>query len=329
MHYLETKSLNPYYNLAFEDYILTNKKDGNYLILWQNNNTIVIGRNQNAEGEINRKYVEEENIKVVRRMTGGGAVYHDMGNLNYSLILDLEDSEKVAFKSFMEPMVECLKSLGLDAKILGRNDILIGDKKVSGNAQRLKNGRILHHGTLLFNSSSDRIAKALNVDVQKYKSKGISSIKSRVGNIKDFLKEDMNLEQFWAYVKDFFIDKDVVEYKLTTEDIENIKDLENKKYSTWKWNFGNSPNFEIQNKRKWDSGVLEVHLNIKEGKITGIKIYGDYLALIGNEELVNSLIGSKYARNHTREILEKHPIKEMFGGIDIDEILDTFFYTGD
>ena len=150
--YLETHSQNPYYNLAFEEFVLTHRLEGEYLLLWQNDNTIVVGQNQNTEAEINRAFVEEHHINVVRRSTGGGAVYHDLGNLNYSFITDAGELQELAMQRFTAPVVEALKGLGLNAEASGRNDILVEGRKVSGTAQRVSHGRILHHGTLLFDS---------------------------------------------------------------------------------------------------------------------------------------------------------------------------------
>ena len=201
VRYLETGSTDPAYNLAFEEYVLTHRRDGAYLLLWQNDNTIVVGRNQNTAQEIDRAFVEQHHIRVVRRGTGGGAVYHDMGNLNYSFITDAGDAERMAMERFTRPIVAALQGLGLQAEASGRNDILVEGRKVSGTAQRLTDGRILHHGTLLFDSRPEMVAGALRADPAKFRSKGAKSVRSRIGNIRDFLPEDMTLPAFWDYLK--------------------------------------------------------------------------------------------------------------------------------
>ena len=201
VHYLETHSQNPYYNLAFEEYVLCHRTEGDYLLLWQNDNTIVVGRNQNTEAEINRAFVEEHHINVVRRGTGGGAVYHDLGNLNYSFITDVGD-DGISIRRFTQPVVAALRSLGLNAEASGRNDILVEGRKVSGTAQRRHAGRILHHGTLLFDANPGMVAGALNVDPEKFRSKSTKSVRARIGNIRDFLPVDMDLPAFWTYLKD-------------------------------------------------------------------------------------------------------------------------------
>ena len=185
-YYLETGSTDPTYNLAFEEYVQANRREGNYLILWQNKNAVIIGRNQNAGEEINRDFVQQHDIQVVRRNTGGGAVYHDLGNLNYSFITDGGDLQNRSATLFTDPVVKALRGLGLDSEASGRNDILVSGCKVSGTAQHMLQGRILHHGTLLFDSNPEMIAGALNPDPTKFQSKSVKSVRSRVGNIRSF-----------------------------------------------------------------------------------------------------------------------------------------------
>ena len=204
LHYLETGSNDPAWNLAFEEVVLESRRDDPYLILWQNDNTIVVGQNQNTEEEINRDFVEEHGIHVVRRMTGGGAVYHDMGNLNYSFIDDAEELQDISYERFTNAVVSALKDLGLDACASGRNDILVNGYKVSGTAQRLCGGRILYHGTLLFDSRPEMIAGALDADPLKFTSKSKKSVRTRVGNIRSFLKNDMGINEFKEYLLKYF-----------------------------------------------------------------------------------------------------------------------------
>ena len=173
--YLETGSTDPAYNLAFEEVVLQNRREGNTLLLWQNDHAVVIGQNQNAEEEINHAFVEAHGIRVVRRMTGGGAVYHDLGNLNYSWMTDVENAGAITYQQFTRPVVEALRGLGMAAEASGRNDILVEGRKVSGTAQRLLGKRILHHGTLLFDSDPSMASGALNVDPAKYQPQGRQS----------------------------------------------------------------------------------------------------------------------------------------------------------
>lgn len=324
--YLETGSQSPFYNLAFEEYVLRNRKDGDYLLLWQNDNTIVVGQNQNAEAEINRAFVEAHGIRVVRRSTGGGTVYHDLGNLNYSFITDVGDADKLAMERFTKPIVAALRQLGLDAEASGRNDILLEGKKVSGTAQRLLGGRILHHGTLLFDSNPEMVSGALNVDPEKFRSKSTKSVRSRIGNIRSFLKEDMDLPAFWAYLKETLAEDGVIADTLTPEELAAVDELERTKYNTWEWNFGRSPKYDFTSKRRFDGGSLEVGVQVEKGCITEIGFYGDFLAVSSLEPLREALRGCAFRMEDVAAILDTFPVSQLFGTITRDEVLETIFY---
>jgi len=327
--YLETGSLNPFYNLAFEEYVLANRTQGDYLLLWQNDNTIVIGRNQNAEQEINRAFVEEHGIHVVRRVTGGGAVYHDLGNLNYSFITDSGDAEKLTMQKFTLPITEALRGLGLQAEASGRNDILVEGRKVSGTAQRLLNGRILHHGTLLFDANPDMVSGALRVDPEKFQSKGAKSVRARIGNIRTFLKNDMDLQAFWRYLKDVLSGGGMAEGALTEPELEAVEALKREKYDTWEWNFGHSPKYSLQNRRRWPGGGLEIRVAVEEGSIRDIVFFGDFLAGTPMDALTEALRGCPFRSNDFGRILDRFPLEEYFGGIQKSEILETVFHPVD
>ena len=328
-HYLETGSVDPFYNLAFEEYVLRERRTGNYLLLWQNDNTIVIGQNQNAEAEINRSFVEEHGIRVVRRTTGGGAVYHDLGNLNYSFITDAGDAERLTMEGFTRPIVDALKGLRLQAEASGRNDILVEGCKVSGTAQRLMGDRILHHGTLLFDSNPDMVAGALNVDPEKFRSKSAKSVRSRIGNIRKFLEEDMELPAFWTYLKDTQTAGGILCDSLSDTELAAVADLKSSKYDTWEWNFGRSPKYDLTNKRRFVGGGLEMGAHVEGGRILQISFYGDFLAVSSLEPLTEALRGCAFRRADVAAVLERFPLGEMFGAISEEEILDTIFHAGD
>lgn len=327
--YLETGSLDPHWNLAFEEYILKNKREGDYLLLWQNDNTIVIGQNQNAEAEINRSFVEAHGIQVVRRMTGGGAVYHDLGNLNYSFITDVEDPSRLTMEAFTRPVTEALKALGLQAEASGRNDILVGGKKVSGTAQRMVGGRILHHGTLLFDSDPGMVAGALHVDPEKFRSKSAKSVRSRIGNIRPQLPRDMDLAAFWDYLKGALAAGGFAAGSLTAEELEAVRALKETKYDTWEWNFGRSPKFDMANKRRFSGGTLEVGLRVEKGAITEAAFYGDFLSLTSLEPLTAALVGCPFREAEVSAVLDRFPLGELFGTITRAEVLETMFHAGD
>lgn len=328
-HYLETGSRDPAYNLAFEETVLRQRTQGDYLLLWQNDNTIVIGQNQNAEAEINRAFVETHGIHVVRRTTGGGAVYHDLGNLNYSFITDSGDAERLTMERFTRPVVEALRGLGLQAEASGRNDILVEGRKVSGTAQRLLGKRILHHGTLLFDANPDMVAGALNVDPAKFQSKSSKSVRSRIGNIRSFLKEDMDLPAFWAYLKEALAGDGLTQDRLTEEELAAAEQLRREKYATWEWTFGRSPKYSMTNRRRWDGGTLEPHLSVEKGRITGIVFYGDFLSLSSLDPVTEALLDCPFRREDVAAVLDRFPLAQYFGAVTREEILDTLFHPVD
>lgn len=321
--YLQTGSTDPAYNLAFEEYVLKNRTSGSYLILWQNKNAVIIGRNQNAEAEINRSFVEANGITVIRRNTGGGAVYHDLGNLNYSFITDAGDPEHRSACRFTSPVVRTLRNLGLDAEASGRNDILVSGRKVSGTAQQLLKGRILHHGTLLFDSDPSMIAGALNPDPTKFQSKSVQSVRSRVGSIRGALAQDMSLAEFWQYLQNALAEDGILPASLSPEELAQVQALKKEKYDTWQWNFGRSPKFQTCCRQRFTGGLLELHLTVAQGRIEQLQILGDFLALTELAPLEQALTGCLYEENAIRSVLSKFPLFDYLGGITEDEFIMT------
>ncbi|NFB55567.1 lipoate--protein ligase [Clostridium botulinum] len=328
MQFLVNKSTNPFFNLALEEYLLKNvdiKED--YFILWQNEPTIVIGKHQNTLKEINMNFVKDNNINVVRRNSGGGAVYHDLGNINFTFITKYDEKHLLDFKTFTNPVVYSLGKLNVKAELSGRNDILIDGRKISGNSQHIYKDRFLHHGTLLFNSELENLVKALNVDNDKILSKGIESIKSRVTNIKEHVKEDIFMEEFKEIlIENIFIwnKSSLKEYNLTSDHINEIEKLMKERYMTWQWNYGESPEFNYRNSKRFQGGKLEVLLNIVEGHINECKIYGDFLGLMDVSEIEKRIIGIKYGEEYIDEFLREIDIKKYFGTLCFDEIKSCF-----
>jgi len=326
VNYIETESRDPAFNLAFEQYILENKLEGDWLLLWQNDNTVVIGLNQNTSEEINADFIKEHNVNVVRRMTGGGAVYHDLGNLNYSFITDVGDKETLTISRFTEPVCKALAQMGIKAETTGRNDITIDGKKVSGVAQRIYKDRILHHGTLLFDSNIEMLSGCLNVDPAKFASKSSKSVKSRVGMIKDYMPQGATIETFWNALRDNLSTEGINKPQLSEAELEEINRNAQEKYRSWEWTYGRNPRFDYSNKVRWPGGSLDIRLSVKQGCITDIVFAGDYMAKKENTALVEKLIGTAFSRDEIERVLNGEPIQDMFGEITIENILDTMLY---
>ncbi len=329
VHYLESGSVDPCYNLALEQYILENRREGDWLFLWQNANTIVIGLNQNTAEEINASFVEEHGITVVRRMTGGGAVYHDLGNLNYSFICDTGNAEELTIRRFTEPVCRALAAMGVDAETSGRNDILVDGKKVSGVAQRIANGRILHHGTLLFDSDPVMIAGALNADPSKFRSKSAKSVRSRIGNIRDYLPSKADLPQFRDRLLQELTQDGLIREALGDDELASVRKLADEKYRSWDWTYGRSPDYAFRNRARFPGGTLEVRMNIRQERIEDIVFFGDFMATAPLTELCEALRGARRDARELSRILARFPVSSLFGGIREEEILALILNEGD
>ena len=323
MLYIKNECNNPYYNLALEEYLFTLDDNKNYMLLWQNEPTIVVGKYQNTAEEINSEYVKEKGIHVVRRITGGGAVYHDLGNLNYTFISKGSEKKEFDFKKFTMPIVKALAKLGVQAELSGRNDITIDQKKFSGNAQYVKHGKVLHHGTLLFNSRMEELAKALKVSEDKFQSKGIKSVRSRVTNISDYLSEEISVLEFRELLLKYMLDEDeeLTKGTLSEADLNEINALMKSKYMSWEWNYGYSPEFNVKLGKRFDAGKIEVLINVKQGIIQGIKFYGDFFGSENPEEIEAMLTGKRYKEDEIRNALEQLNVSDYFKGINAEELL--------
>ena len=326
MKYIINENNNPRYNLALEEYVLKNL-DGEYFFLWQNEPTIVIGKHQNTISEINLDYVEKKGIHVVRRMSGGGAVYHDLGNINFSFIQEKKDLADFDFSFFTRPIIDLLGELGIKAEFNSRNDLAIDGKKFSGNAQYIFKKKILHHGTLLFNSEMEELVNSLKVSKDKIESKGLKSIKSRVANIKDYIGEDSKIKEVSDF-KDALFEhmknrmEEFEEYVLTENDKKEIEKLKKEKYDKWEWNYGESPEADIHRQRKYTAGKVESYIKLKDGLIENIKLYGDFFSSREIEDLESGLKGKKYMISEIAEYLKTVNVSEYFSGFSEEEILD-------
>ncbi len=311
---LQTKS--PYINLAIEEYLFEKTQD-DVFILWQNEHTVVIGKNQNVNCEIDFDFVREKNIHIARRITGGGAVYHDLGNVNYSFISST-GKEGIDFAYFTKPIIEALKSLGVDARLTGRNDIEVEGKKISGNAQYSRNGRTLHHGTLLFDTDLSVLSSALRVDEEKIKSKAIKSTRSRVTNLKSLIPIK-TVDEFIEYISDFVIKKYSPQVIDAPKNI-YIDELE-KRNKSEDWLFPKSSylsGYTVRRKKKYDFGIIDIELSMNGDIISDIKIYGDFFGIKDIVELCEIIKGNNIGLIDKK--LENTNLSDYILGMTSDEL---------
>ena len=317
----------PRINLAVEEYVLNYLDPSEeYAILWQNEPTVVIGRNQNTLAEVNSSFIKERGIHVVRRLSGGGAVYHDLGNLNFTFIVDAEKERVSNLEYFTRPVIQALASLGVQAEFSGRNDITIDGKKFSGNAQYWSKGRLLHHGTILFNSDLSVVQEALNVKADKLQSKGVKSVRSRVTNIYPYLKSPITIEEFKEILWKYLIpDGEGREYILSEEEWAIVHRIKEERYARWDWNYGASPECEIEKEARFTGGKLELKFNVKDGLIQDLHIFGDFFGRKDVRELAQLLNGKQYRESVVEEVLGRIEFGEFFFNISREEFLQCLF----
>ncbi|WP_430750628.1 lipoate--protein ligase, partial [Heyndrickxia sporothermodurans] len=318
----------PQINLAIEEYAL-NHLDINetYLLFYINQPSIIIGRNQNTIEEINTEYVDKNNIIVVRRLSGGGAVYHDLGNLNFSFITKDDGESFHNFLKFTEPVIEALQKLGVNAELSGRNDIQVGGRKISGNAQFSTKGRMFSHGTLMLDSEIENVVSALKVKKDKIESKGIKSIRSRVANISEFLEEKLTMEEFRQLILKHIFggSENIQEYKLTDDDWAKIHKISEERYQNWEWNYGKSPKFNLQHTHRFPVGGIDVRLEVNKGIIENCKIYGDFFGVGNVSDIEEKLTGIRYERSEIEKALTDIDVKHYFGNITKEELIDLIY----
>jgi len=328
MLYLETNSLDPTWNLAFEEAAQEWDQPEDVMMLWQNRNAIIVGRYQNAEKEVNLRAAEEIGAKVVRRSSGGGTVYHDMGNLNYTFIRPVNYRKKLDLSILSKPMEEALNFMGIPALVQGRNDITLEGKKISGTAQRIHNKKLMHHGTLLFDVDLDVLQNVLNVDPSKILSKGINSVRSRVTNIKEHVPADKypDMQAFWkGLIAAFAKEGPLTRIEPPVHLLEKAKMLQETKYTTWEWNFGRAPAFQYHNSKRFTGGTLEVDVNVENGLISACRFCGDFMGLVELDDLQQAMIGLKYEAASVLSQLHKLELSLYLGSITAEEVINCMF----
>ena len=323
MRCILNSSIDPFFNLAAEEFVLKNFTDDVFM-LWRNDQSIIIGKYQNTAAEINLDFVKERGIKVVRRQTGGGAVFHDLGNVNYTFIAPKDSGD---FRTFSEPILQVLNKLGVPAKFEGRNDLTIDGQKFSGNAQCIYQNRILHHGTLLFASEMDDLSAALKVNPLKFKDKAVKSVRKRVTNISTHLPHPMSVTEFIDTVMQYVSTQveNAEFYTFTDDDLQKINQLKKEKYDTWEWNYGASPKFDMGKQIRTQGGNVEVTLAVEKGKISQFKIYGDFFFRKDLEDFERLFIGQDYKEENLRQLLNSIQLDDYLCKVSAEEMMELLF----
>lgn len=316
MKYLVLKSTDPNVNLATEEYLFNNS-DEDIFMLWQNDNTVVIGKNQNAYAEVDIDLLEKNKINLVRRITGGGAVYHDLGNVNYTFISSKRNTGTLDFAHFTAPIIDALHSLGIEAVLSGRNDLLCNGKKFSGNAQHANEKRVLHHGTLLFDSDLSILSGILKVDPEKIASKAITSTKSRVTNLKSEFSLDISAAQFMSLILEH-VKKMYSAEEMEAPSLDEIKELYSR-YTSHEWIYSDKKylrEYSARMKKRYPFGIVDIYLDLFGDVIKNIRISGDFFGIKPTDELEAILVGCPYREKDVFELLESVAVGDYIFGMD-------------
>ena len=326
MRYLKNPSTNPYYNMAFDEYCLESLPiDEPVFFLWQNRPAVIVGFNQEVNTEVNLDYLKENGIDLVRRVTGGGAVYHDLENLNYTIVGRSEDLER-DYPEYASLLAKALQTLGVPATLSGRNDILVEGRKVSGFAKRVCKNRLMVHGTLMYNVDVDVLTHVLNPSTTKLQSKGIASVRSRVANLCEYLPEIPDIQTFSQRLEEILSNNYTdTEYQLTETDLANIQRLTDKKFATWEWNYGRSPKATLVHSARLACGTVEIHLTLAENRIASCRFGGDFLGNLPASDVEKALTGIPYEINEIRKCLSKLEISRYFDRVSADNLLEMMF----
>ncbi|VDC43551.1 Lipoate-protein ligase LplJ [Streptococcus canis] len=323
MKYIVNKSHNPAFNIALEAYAFRELVEEDELfILWINEPAIIIGKHQNTIQEINKEYIDEHGIHVVRRLSGGGAVYHDLNNLNYTIISNKTAEGAFDFKTFSQPVIATLADLGVTANFTGRNDIEIDGKKICGNAQAYYKGRMMHHGCLLFDVDMTVLGDALKVSKDKIESKGVKSVRARVTNILNELPEKITVDEFsdkiLAKMKETY--PDMTEYVLSEDELAKIQQSAEEQFGSWNWTYGKAPEYTIERNVRYPAGKISTFANVENSIIKNLKIYGDFFGIKDVQDIEHLLIGCKYEYSDVLERLKTIDTTQYFSRMTVEEV---------
>ncbi|MHC6180621.1 lipoate--protein ligase [Clostridium sp. JNZ X4-2] len=326
MLFIEHYNTNPYINHAIEEYVM-NMFHEECFMLWRNRPCILIGKNQNTMAEINADYVKKRNLPVVRRMSGGGAIFNDLGTLNFTFIAAADDNTFADFGRFTEPIIRALKNLHIGVELSGRNDLLINGRKFCGNSQCRHGNKILHHGSILFSVDMKNLNGSLNASSIKFSDKSVKSVKSRVVNLNQYIKDPMTIIDF----KNFLI-KSIMEehkcmkvYRFSTDDWKEIKRISDSKYASWQWNYGNFKKFNYSNEKKFKGGIVQADINVYKGVIDYIRFFGDFFSKREIGEFEKRFIGVRYDKDEVLRLLESVDVGMYMYSINAKNIIEVMF----
>ena len=333
MQYLAMQTHDIRTNLATEEYLMNSGvMTPPFMLFYIEKPCIIVGRNQNTVEEINEDYCKQHGITITRRLSGGGAMYQDLGNLCFSFIVPADRQRFGDFKTLVQPIVDALHEMGATgAEVTGRNDIVIDGKKFSGNAMYTRNGKTFCHGTLMFDVDTNAVAGALKVPKDKIESKGIKSVRSRVTNLKPYLKpEFQNLDTAGfrdelikrIYHVDDLSQAQINEYQLTSKDQQAIHQIETDRYRDWDWVFGQSPAFTVKKRKHFDAGTIDARFEVQDGKIKMAKIYGDFFGVEDVHQLEKALIGKPYDVDAITKVLRSFDLNKFFNGIPTNDVIE-------
>lgn len=323
---INSSNTSPYFNLASEEYLLKCFQEDVFL-LYRNVPSIVVGKHQNTLAEINLPFVQEKEILVARRISGGGTVFHDLGNLNFAFFTTGKDGDLVNYRRATLPIIEALGEMGLEAKLGKRNEILHKKLKISGTASHVWKKRVLHHGTLLFSSEMGNLSAALKSVQERFTDRAVRSVPARVTNIRDHLAESLNVEQFQERILGHLLktNKDARFYQFSPTDIAQIEERSDSKFATWEWNFGYSPKYQFCKSITFKSGRLDLHMNVEKGVIKGLKMVGDFTSVIDVSLLEQMLMGSIHDPETLRIRLSEIKVSDYISGMENEELLVGMF----
>ena len=323
MIFLFNDSTDAAFNLALEELLPSFFQD-DIIMLWRNRSAVIVGRNQNTASEIDAAFVRDNNIQVIRRMTGGGAVYHDLGNINYTIVVRDRQLSPESFSANAAPVLKSLRELGIPAEFSGRNDILADGRKISGSAKTVLTDRTLFHGTLLFSADLEMLGKVLTPDPEKIRAKGIKSVRSRVANLQEFLPE-LSVDEFINVLKDQLLrHTGAVDSVLLPELISAAEDLADTKYRTWMWNYGTVMNYSYSKKLRFNFGSCQISFNVVENKITDFALTGDFFGAEPAENMAGYFNGIAPDFETVSQVAKKIPVENFIHGAKAEDLLLLF-----